>query len=106
MATVVITGGTGMIGRAITKALIAKGHHVTILTRKAKSPDGRVVYKEWDVENGRIDHTAISNADYIIHLAGANVAGERWTDKRKQEIEQSRVKSGELLVKTLKENDN
>ena len=95
-----------MIGTALTKALVEKGHHVIILTRKAKAPDGQVVYKEWDVNNERIDHIAITEADYIIHLAGANVAGKRWTAKRKKEILDSRVKSGQLLVKAITDNVN
>jgi uncharacterized protein len=106
MATVVITGGTGMIGTALTRELVRREHAVIILTRKAKNAEGKVVYKEWDVRNGRIDHTAIQEADYIIHLAGAGVADKRWTEKRKREIEQSRVKGSALLVKALQENTN
>lgn len=95
-----------MIGRAITKELLRTGHHVTVLTRHAKPSKNSVTYREWDVEKGTIDKIAISEADYIIHLAGANVADGRWTDKRKKEIIDSRVKSGELLVKSLKEIPN
>lgn len=108
MATVLITGGTGLIGSALNKALSAKGYEVIILTRNPtkEKAAGKVSYAHWDVEKGTIDATAISKADYIIHLAGANVAEGRWTDKRKKEIVDSRVKSGHLLVKALKENDN
>jgi uncharacterized protein (TIGR01777 family) len=106
MATVLITGGTGMIGSALAKELIAKGYKVIILTRKARSSYGNVAYKEWDVETGTIDKQAIKEADYIVHLAGANVAEGRWTEKRKKEIVDSRVNSGELLVKSLKEIPN
>jgi uncharacterized protein (TIGR01777 family) len=106
MATVVITGGTGLVGSALTKALLNKGHHVVILTRKARAASGNIVYKEWDVDKGTIDVSAFTNADYIVHLAGANVADGRWTEKRKKEIVESRVKSGELLVKTLHNHPN
>jgi len=88
-----------MIGSALTKELHRKGHRVVILTRKKKA--GEPDFKEWNVENGTIDEDAIREADYIVHLAGANVADGRWTQKRKKEIVDSRVKSGELLVKTL-----
>lgn len=101
MATVIITGGTGLIGSGLTKALTAKGDHVIILTRKAKPSSGNVTYKEWDVEKGTIDEAAVAEADYLIHLAGANVAEGRWTEKRKREIVDSRVKSGALIVKSL-----
>jgi len=106
MTTVLITGGTGMIGQALTKELISKGHQVMVLTRKAKAGKSNVTYKEWDVEKGTIDRSAIEQADYIVHLAGANVADGRWTEKRKKEIVDSRVKSGNLLVKALREIPN
>ncbi|RYF85268.1 MAG: NAD-dependent epimerase/dehydratase family protein, partial [Chitinophagaceae bacterium] len=106
MATILITGGTGMIGRALTKELLRQGHQVTVLTRRTKPSKSGIAYKEWDVEKGAIDKTAIEEADYLVHLAGANVADGRWTDKRKKEIVDSRVKSGELLVKSLKEIPN
>ncbi len=101
MATVLITGGTGMIGSALTEALLAKGYRVVVLTREAKPSSGGLLYKEWDLKKGRIDADAVTESDYIIHLAGANVAEGRWTDKRKKEIVDSRIKSGELLVKSL-----
>ena len=108
MATVLITGGTGLIGRAITKALLEKNYKVIILSRsKTISPDmkaqGNIDFANWDIEGGTIDNEAISKTDYIIHLAGAGVADKRWTDKRKAEIRDSRVKSGELLVKVLRQ---
>jgi uncharacterized protein len=107
MATVLISGGTGLIGTALTSALVAKGYEVIVLTRsKRGTTQKNVSYAVWDVKNGIIDPDAIKRADYIVHLAGANVAGKRWTDERKKEIVGSRVKSGELLVKSLKETNN
>jgi uncharacterized protein len=107
MATVLISGGTGLIGTALTSALVAKGYEVIVLTRsKRGTTQKNVSYAVWDVKNGIIDPDAIKRADYIVHLAGANVAGKRWTDERKKEIIGSRVKSGELLVKSLKETNN
>jgi uncharacterized protein len=107
MPTVLITGGTGLIGNALTSLLVSKGYKVIILSRSQKSSDNPAVsYAQWDVEKGTIDIAAIQEADYIIHLAGAGVADKRWTKKRKQEIVESRIKSGALLVKALKENEN
>ena len=109
MATVLITGGTGLIGNALTKELINKGYGVIILSRhaaKKNQGDSKKTFANWDVKNATIDKEAIQKADHIIHLAGANVAGERWSDKRKTEIRESRIKSGELLVKALKEIPN
>jgi uncharacterized protein (TIGR01777 family) len=109
MQTVLITGGTGMIGQALRSELLEKGYRVIILTRnkaKVKSEYPNLIYAEWDVAQMKIDTNAIAQADYIIHLAGAGVADKRWNEKRKQEIVNSRVKSGELLVKSLNEIPN
>ena len=108
MATVLLTGGTGMIGTHLQKLLTGKGYAVIVLERdnaKEKSTqDKNITYAKWNVEKGEIDKDAIASADYIIHLAGANVAEKRWTDERKKEIVESRTKSGDLLVKSLKRN--
>lgn len=108
MPTILITGGTGLVGKALTKALLQNGYEVTILTRdKSKTkPTPGITYAEWNVEKQTIDEAAVANADYIIHLAGAGVADKRWTKERKQEIVDSRVKSGELLCKTLQKNND
>ena len=109
MSAILITGGTGLIGKAITKALSDKGHQVIILSRnpeQQKDSVKNVSFAKWNIEKQVIDADAITKADYIIHLAGANVAEKRWTEKRKKEIEESRAKSGALLVKGLKENAN
>src|SRR3954447_25328202 len=108
MATVLITGGTGLIGTAVTKMLVTKGYEVIILTRQSSKQGDQpaISYAHWDVEDGTINKDAIANADHIIHLAGANVGDKRWTKKRKKEIVDSRVKSGELVVKALTEIPN
>lgn len=104
MPTIVITGGTGLIGSALSKALLAKGFEVIILSRKKndKPISNNISYATWDIEKQTIDKEAIGTADYIIHLAGAGVADKRWTKKRKQEIIDSRVNSTKLIVESLK----
>ena len=105
MQTVLITGGTGMVGSSLTQLLLNKGYQVIVLTRKPKvSTVSKLSYAVWNIAEGYIDPLAIGKADAIVHLAGAGVADERWTKKRKQEIVDSRVKSGALLVKYLSEN--
>lgn len=108
MATILLTGGTGMIGRALQQFLTRKGYSVIVLVRDdVKRPQvNNITYARWNIEKGEIDKDAIASADYIIHLAGANVAAKRWTAKRKHEIVDSRVKSGNLIVKSLKEIPN
>lgn len=105
MSTVLITGGTGLIGKHLSHLLVQKGYNVIILTRNIPQQNHPAIgYAKWNISDNTIDKDAIAKADYIIHLAGAGVADERWTDNRKQEIIDSRVKSSELIIKTLKEN--
>jgi uncharacterized protein (TIGR01777 family) len=107
--TILITGGTGMIGTRLAEMLLAKGYGVIILTRDArevKHKNANVTYANWDVKKQTIDHTAVAGADHIIHLAGAGVADKRWGDKRKKEIVESRTQSSALLVKAIGETQN
>jgi uncharacterized protein len=108
MATILITGGTGLIGQALTAELLAKNHKVIVLTRQSKGDaySSNLSYAQWDVAKGIIDKEAIKKADYIVHLAGANVADGRWTEKRKKEIINSRTKSAALIVKAINEIPN
>ena len=108
MATVLITGGSGLIGTAVSKELLNKGYEVIILSRFAqqqKSANSPLIYAQWNIENESIDKDSIAKADYIVHLAGENLA-RRWTSKRKKEIVDSRIKSSHLLVKALTETSN
>ena len=103
-----ITGGTGLVGSALVAELLQKGYDIILLTRQretealsfAQHPSVR--YAHWDPRKGELDLNALSQADHIVHLAGANVAERRWTATRKKEIADSRVQSGRLLVDTLK----
>lgn len=103
MQTVLITGGTGLVGKALGQALLAKGYRVIILTRETsrQSSIANLTYANWNVEQQTIDKQALASADYIIHLAGAGVADKRWTAKRKKEILDSRVNSSKLIVDSL-----
>ena len=107
MATVLITGGTGLVGKRLTEMLVSKGYEVIIVTRKIPlTAKKNIQYALWNVAAGQIDSDAFKNSDYIIHLAGAGVADKRWTVKRKKEIVDSRIKSCELLVNALRTNEN
>jgi uncharacterized protein len=103
MQTVLITGGTGLVGKALGQALLSKGYRVIILTREiSRQPSiAHLTYANWNVEQQTIDKQALVSADYIIHLAGAGVADKRWTAKRKKEILDSRVNSSKLIVDSL-----
>jgi uncharacterized protein len=108
MKTVLITGGTGLVGKALGLALLEKGYQVIILSRASDraSTISNLTYATWNVEQQTIDADAVAKADYIIHLAGAGVADKRWTPKRKQEIVDSRTQSSLLIVDSLQKIEN
>lgn len=107
MKTVLLTGGTGLVGRTLTHHLITKGYKVIILTRKMPAAaQEQVEYFTWNVSSQTIDVQAIQKADFIVHLAGAGVVDKRWTDAYKKEIKDSRTQSSALLVATLQNNTN
>jgi uncharacterized protein (TIGR01777 family) len=99
---VLITGGTGFIGRYLTEELVGRGYTVSILTRNSKPNTENVSYYIWDADKQSIEESSVSNADYIIHLAGENIADEKWTPKRKAAIQDSRTQSAQLIYDTLK----
>lgn len=102
---VLISGGSGFIGSHLVRLLVAKGFTVSILSRTEKQNSGDVSYYKWDVAQQTIDENAVLKADFIIHLAGENIAEKRWTAKRKAEIIDSREKSTQLLYSVLKKNN-
>ena len=101
---VLITGGTGFVGKHLTDLLIGSGYSVSILSRNKKENISDIFYYTWDVENQVIEAEAVLNADYIIHLAGENIAAKRWSAKRKEEILKSREESIQLIYAVLKKN--
>jgi uncharacterized protein (TIGR01777 family) len=105
MKTILISGGSGLVGRHLCKKLKEKGYTVCILSRASRQGTNMSTYS-WDVDKKVIEKEAIETADFIIHLAGANIEDKRWTAKRRQLIVESRVKSGQLIFESLKENKN
>ncbi len=105
MKTILITGGTGLIGKHLCKKLQALGYHVIILSRIGNANQNPPIYA-WNVNKKELNKEAIEKADCIIHLAGANIGDKRWTPKRKQEILDSRIKASQLLFEKTKETPN
>jgi len=101
--SVLITGGSGLVGRYLTSALLDKGYTVTHLSRKS-SRFGRVRVFRWDPERGILDPLALEGIDFIVNLAGANIGEKRWTKGRKDEIVNSRIDSVKLLHKVITDN--
>jgi uncharacterized protein len=101
--SIMITGGSGLVGRYLTSALLSEGYNVSHLSRKA-GQSGKVRVFQWDPEKGILDPAVLEKTDYLVHLAGANIGEKRWTKERKEEIVTSRVKSVRLLHKTITNN--
>lgn len=100
---ILITGGSGLIGKLLTRALLNKGHQVSHLSRK---PGDNTPVKTflWDVEKGTIDENCVTGIDTVVHLAGAGIAEKRWSKERKKELIDSRTKSIELVYKAIRKN--
>lgn len=102
-AKVLITGGSGLIGRALTETLLQEGYTVAHLSRHVRPGKGVKVFR-WDIGSGYFDPEALLQTEAIVHLAGAGVAEKAWTEDRKKELIASRVDSASLLHKALSEN--
>jgi uncharacterized protein len=102
METILITGGTGLVGKHLTQLLLQKGHSVIVVSREKKTSNhNKVQYAQWQPHILKIDEQAIQAATVIINLAGAGVADKRWTNSRKKEILDSRVFAGQTISKAL-----
>jgi uncharacterized protein (TIGR01777 family) len=108
---VIITGGSGLIGRALTENLTSDGHEVIVLSRSPAAVTGlpsgaRAV--GWDARSADGWGRLADGADAIVNLAGANLAGEgffpgRWTDERRRNIRQSRINAGRAVVEAVEQ---
>jgi len=101
MRKVLITGGSGLIGRRLSFLLKSRGYEVRILSR---SNNPKNSYKTFlcNISEKTINDSAFEDLNHIIHLAGAGIADKRWSEKRKKEIIASRVASTNLLYNTVK----
>lgn len=102
---VVMTGGTGFIGRALCMSLSRKGHRVTLLTRKRQAASRlvgpSVTTVEWNGRDSGAWEERLEGADAIINLAGAPLADARWTHARKRLLTDSRVQLTRRLVEGI-----
>jgi uncharacterized protein len=94
---VLISGATGMIGKALTNSLSSRGHDVIRLTRSPRSPAD----VGWDPERGQLDASRLNGVDAIVHLAGESIAEGRWNEAKKRRIIESRQQGTHLLAQTV-----
>ncbi len=93
---ILVTGATGVIGSALLPMLTTQGHETVTLSRSARPGS-----YHWNPADGVLDAAALEGADAVVHLSGSNIASGRWTDARRKEILDSRVKGTRLLVDAL-----
>ncbi|MCA9986105.1 MAG: TIGR01777 family oxidoreductase [Anaerolineales bacterium] len=106
---VIVTGGSGMIGRALAPVLIKAGHELIILSRnpdKVSDPPAGAQLVRWDAKTAENWGHLINGDTAIINLAGANLAGDgflptRWTEERRRLIRQSRLLSGQAVMAAI-----
>ena len=102
---VIITGGTGLIGRALVADLLRDGHEVIVLSRRPdayreRMPAGACL-ERWDGHTAAGWGHLVEGADAVINLAGENIAAGRWTAERKQRIRESRVNAGRAVTEAI-----
>jgi uncharacterized protein (TIGR01777 family) len=102
---ILITGGSGLIGKALTNELLKKSYRVSHLSRE-QGNNPQVTTFLWDIGKSKIDEHCIDGVDMVVHLAGAGIADKRWTDNRKKEIINSRAKSIGLIYQLIKNKPN
>lgn len=102
---IVVSGGTGFIGRPLCASLCQEGHRVTLLTRRKEEAQrlfgSAVTAVEWNGKEAGAWENCLEGADAVINLAGAPIADARWTDTRKRLLIESRILTTRLLVETL-----
>ena len=96
---ILITGGSGMIGKALSAVLTKKGFEIAHLSRNPKAGGEYPMYL-WDLHEKYIDPKAL-DTDLIIHLAGEGIADKRWTPERKDVLQASRIQSAQLLYNAI-----
>ena len=99
LSRIAITGPSGLIGRRLAAYVEESGHLVHRLVRTTPRPGNTDI--SWDPGRGTIDRDALEGISAVVHLAGENVAGGRWTAARKKSIRDSRVEGTRLLCEAL-----
>ena len=103
-ATILITGATGLVGKALTKHLLHKGYAIHILTTQKTllGSDKKLQYFYWNPQVNEIDTSCFDGVEAVINLAGSSIA-QRWTKSAKTSILNSRIQSLHVLSKAIKE---
>ncbi|MCA0430757.1 MAG: TIGR01777 family oxidoreductase [Bacteroidetes bacterium] len=105
MKKILIAGGTGFVGKQLIPFLVEKGYSIHVLTRKSSANTlENIRFFQWDIEKQYIDKKAFEGVEILINLTGANIGEKRWTNDRKKELIDSRIKSIDLLYQYISKN--
>ncbi len=105
LMNILIAGGSGFIGTALTNKLIASNHTVTVLTRSSRRAlaSERIHVRQWDARYVREWATSLDGCDAVVNLSGENIGGKRWSASQKERLVQSRIQSTAALVEAMKQ---
>ncbi len=106
---ILITGGTGTIGRRLVEHAIGSGHVVTVVSRQPYKPaslPAKIRFAQWDGKTARGWGHLLENVDAVVNLAGAGLANARWSKERKQLLIDSRVQAGQAVVEAIRAAEN
>ena len=85
MQTILIAGGTGLIGSELSAYFLAKGYTIKLLSRRPTDEAKGIFH--WNIKRGVMDLKALNDVNYVINLTGSSIIGGRWTDERKKYYE-------------------
>ena len=102
---ILIAGGTGFIGAALTRHMLGRGHRVSVLSRRPSAPEAIPSIFHWDPERQELDPRALPGIDAVVNLAGESLASGRWTRERKRRLLESRVVPTRFLVHKMRERE-
>ncbi|MEU6533018.1 TIGR01777 family oxidoreductase [Streptomyces sp. NPDC046928] len=100
LSRIVVAGSSGLIGAALVRSLVADGHEVVRLVRRAPRAADEV---RWDPDGGRVAAEVLAGCDAVVNLAGANVGARRWTDAYKESLRRGRVRGTAALASAMAE---
>lgn len=101
---ILIAGGTGDIGRRLVQHLIRHGHTVTVASRRPYRPaslPAKIGFVQWDAASAAGWGHVVEEVEAVVNLAGASIAGARWSEARKKLIQDSRTQAGRALVEAM-----
>ncbi len=102
---IIISGGTGFIGRVLVKQLLAKGHHVAVLTRDPRAAKSiihdYVDFIWWDGKDTDSWAGRLNGVDAVINLTGESIVKRRWSKKQKSRIVGSRIRATQAIVRAI-----